>query len=253
MDCDGIIRRVNRAECRLLGLPREDIVGKPAWCFVTDEERDRYRVEVLQTTLRFVATATREREYVSASGERLLVELHENLIYHSAGEIAGIRTAMLDVTERKQRQVAEAESAEIRSILERIGDAYIAFDTEWRYTYVNGKAAELARKPASELIGRCVWDEFPESVHTPFYTELHRALREQIPIQFDNTSRRWGSTSRIRCIPALPAWGVLPRRFGPQARSRGFEDTGRLNSPVKTLSWRRLLRWYPMISRSRCG
>ena len=67
------------------------------------------------------------------------------------------------------RHQAEAASAEIRSVLERIGDAYIAFDTEWRYTYVNWRAAQLAQKPASELIGRCVWDEFPEAVQTPFF------------------------------------------------------------------------------------
>jgi signal transduction histidine kinase len=118
---------------------------------------------------------------------------------------------MLDVTERKQRQLAEAESAEIRSILERIGDAYMAFDTEWRYTYVNGKAAELARKPASELIGRCVWEEFPESMKTPFYTELHRALREQIPIQFDNYFAPLGKYFENTVYPSPSGVGVFYR------------------------------------------
>jgi PAS domain S-box-containing protein len=219
IDREGIIRRVNRAECRLLGRTREEITGKPAWAFVAEEDREAFRVEILQRLSGLWPLEPTEREYVTASGDRLVVELHENLIYRSAGEIGGLRTAMLDVTERRHRQLAQAESAEIRSILERIGDAYIAFDTDWRYTYVNGKAAELARKPASELIGRCVWDEFPESVNTPFYTELHRAMREQVPIEFDNYFAPLDKYFQNTVYPSPSGVGVFYRDVSERRRT----------------------------------
>jgi PAS domain S-box-containing protein len=225
VDRTGIIRRVNRAECRLLELRREEIVGKPAWAFVPEEERERFRIYLLERLSGLWPLRAAEREIITASGARVLVELHENLIHDGNGAIAGIRTAMLDVSERKHRQMAEAESAEIRSILERIGDAYMAFDSEWRYTYVNGKAAELALKPASELIGKCVWDEFPESVHTTFFAELQRSMREQIPIEFDNYFAPLGKYFENTVYPSPSGVGVFYRDV--TARRRTEEDLKR--------------------------
>lgn len=241
VDCEGIVRRVNRAECRLLGRSREEIVGHPVWTFVAEEDQEKFRVETLQRLSGLWPLRCTEREYLTASGERILVELHENLINRGGGEIVGIRTAMLDVTERKQRQIAQAESAEIRGILERIGDAYMAFDTEWRYTYVNRKAAELARKPASDLIGRCVWDEFPEAVNTSFYTELQRAMREQIPIQFDNYYAPLGKHFDNTVYPSPSGVGVFyrdvseRRRTEDELKNRSIE-LARKNAELETFA-----------------
>jgi PAS domain S-box-containing protein len=200
IDRAGCIRRVNRTECLLFGCTREEMLGRPVWEFVPEGQREASRTAVKEKLAGIRPLRPFEREYRAASGALITAEVHENLIKDSSGAILGIRTALLDITDRKRteeqarvalrertaREQAEADSAEIKSILERIGDAYIAFDTEWRYTYVNQRGAELARKPAEELIGRCVWDEFPEAVQTAFFTELHRSLRDQISIQFEN-------------------------------------------------------------------
>jgi PAS domain S-box-containing protein len=211
IDRQGIIRRVNRAECRLLERTRDDIIGLPAWAFAAEHERDKDRNAVFEKLSGLHPLEPVEWEYLTPSGKRLVLQLHENLIHDRTGEITGIRTAMLDITDRIGREQAQTASAEIRSILERIGDAYMAFDTEWRYTYVNRKAAELALKPASELIGRRVWDEFPESVHTPFFRELQRALRDQAPIEFDNYYKPLGKWFANSVYPSPSGVGVFYR------------------------------------------
>jgi PAS domain S-box-containing protein len=181
-----------------------------------------------------------EREYTSASGKRLVLDVHENAILDSTGAITGIRTAMLDITEQKQREQeaqvlaqeraareqAEATSAEIKSILERIGDAYIAFDADWRYTYVNRRAAELALKPASELLGRCVWDEFPQAVHTSFYVELQRAMREQIPVEFENYYEPLGKYFENSVYPSPSGVGVFYRDISERVRAQRALEKG---------------------------
>ena len=186
VDPQGIIRRVNRAECRLLGRSRSEILGHHPWDLMPDhvkEESKRAVAEKLAGTRPLTPT---QREFTTGDGRVVIVELHENHILDADGRIVGLRTALLDITDRKARAEAESDSAAIRGILERIGDAYMAFDTDWCYTYVNRRAAELALKPASELLGKCVWEEFPEAVHTAFYTELHRSMREQVSITFEN-------------------------------------------------------------------
>ena len=43
LDSQGIVCRVNRAECELLGFEADEILGKAAWDFVAPEQREAYR------------------------------------------------------------------------------------------------------------------------------------------------------------------------------------------------------------------
>ena len=62
---------------------------------------------------------------------------------------------------------------------ERITDAFIALDTDWRFTYVNARAGELFRRRPDELLGRNIWEEFPETDDRPFHRAFEEAMRDQ--------------------------------------------------------------------------
>ena len=100
VDRDGMVRRVNRAECELLGRTREGILGRPVWEFVAPEQQEASRRDVLSKLEGRMDVVPFTREYVSANGRRLSVHIHENLIRNRDGEIVGIRSTLLDVTER---------------------------------------------------------------------------------------------------------------------------------------------------------
>ena len=69
-------------------------------------------------------------------------------------------------------------------LLERLAEAVIACDREWRCTFVNPAAEKMARKSSAELTGQVLWNVFPEAVDSVSYRELHMALAEQ-------TARYW--------------------------------------------------------------
>ncbi|MFK2877875.1 sensor domain-containing protein [Rhodanobacter hydrolyticus] len=64
---------------------------------------------------------------------------------------------------------------------ERIAEAYVALDVEWRYTYVNAAAAAFLGRSAEELLGKCAWTEFPEETVRPFRAAYEQAMAEQRP------------------------------------------------------------------------
>lgn len=104
------------------------------------------------------------------------------------------RTAELERANRvlkKNNAEARASQARISEILERITDAFVALDREWRYTYVNRKAAELFGREPDDLLGKHIWTEFPEGVGQPFQRAYERAMTENISLQIEEYYAPW--------------------------------------------------------------
>lgn len=70
-------------------------------------------------------------------------------------------------------------------IIDRIRDAFFALDTDFRFTYLNEEAEALLSRSRQDLIGRVMWDEFPETVETQFPDGFYRAMDEQVPVAFE--------------------------------------------------------------------
>jgi two-component system, cell cycle sensor histidine kinase and response regulator CckA len=67
------------------------------------------------------------------------------------------------------------------AVLERISDAVVALDRNWRYIYVNEKAARIFGRTPADLVGKHIWTEFPEGVGQPFHLAYERALASGEP------------------------------------------------------------------------
>ncbi len=102
---------------------------------------------------------------------------------------SGLVRVLRDITERKRdaeelrrltthlEEEVKIKVAELNTVFERITDAFIALDNNWNYTYLNERAAELDNKPAEYLIGKNIWEEYPDVVGEPFYHALQTAKR----------------------------------------------------------------------------
>jgi PAS domain S-box-containing protein len=72
---------------------------------------------------------------------------------------------------------------QFQDVLESMTDAFVALDANWRYTYVNKKAAAAFNRTQEYLIGKHIWTEFPEGVGQPFYHAYYRAVKEKTVIK----------------------------------------------------------------------
>lgn len=71
-------------------------------------------------------------------------------------------------------------------IIGQITDGFIVFDPNWCIQYVNQKGAEmLQRKSPSDLIGKNLWDEFPDALDRKFYKVYHTVMDKKVPAEFD--------------------------------------------------------------------
>jgi PAS domain S-box-containing protein len=112
IDGDGIVRRVNRVECVLFGLEEGEIVGRHASDFAAPDERERSRSAVVRKLAGVKPLTVFERTFSRKDGSRVSVEIHEAPILGPGGSIQGIRSCLVDLTERYAAQQRLDEFAE---------------------------------------------------------------------------------------------------------------------------------------------
>lgn len=102
------------------------------------------------------------------------------------GDIEGVLVVVTETTRRvRARAQADALTRRLSTTLESITDAFFTLDRSWRFTFVNAEGERLLERSRDELLGRVMWDEFPESVESEFYTEYHRAIDEGTSVAFE--------------------------------------------------------------------
>ena len=90
----------------------------------------------------------------------------------------------------------------IATILENISDAFLEFDNEWHFTYVNHRAELLLQKTREALLGRNVWEEFSDAVGGIFEQKYQEAVTTQQSVQFEDYYASTATWFEVRVYPS---------------------------------------------------
>ncbi|MCU1497929.1 MAG: Diguanylate cyclase/phosphodiesterase with sensor(S) [Acidimicrobiales bacterium] len=85
--------------------------------------------------------------------------------------------------------------------LEATSDAVYCLDPEWRFTYVNANSTRLLRRPAEDLLGHLLWNEFPELAATVIGREYVRARRSGEPVVLEAFYEPLSTWFEVRAFP----------------------------------------------------
>jgi PAS domain S-box-containing protein len=114
---------------------------------------------------------------------------------------------------------ADPSRGQLGDVLERVSDAVVALDSNWRYTYVNLKAAELFGRRREELLGRQIWAEFPEGVGQPFQLAYEQAMRDQVPMQIEQYYEPWDRWFENRIYPSPDGLSIFFHEISDRRRA----------------------------------
>ena len=125
-----------------------------------------------------------------------------------------------DITLRKQAEALLLEAHNRTSaILANIADAFYSLDEQWRFVAVN-PAAERAPfgRPASELVGKVIWDVFPKIPGTRIHQHYLDAVAKRSNEHYDARSPLNGRWYEVFMFPRVGGLDVYMRDIDERKR-----------------------------------
>ncbi|AFY34690.1 PAS domain S-box protein [Calothrix sp. PCC 7507] len=143
------------------------------------------------------------------SARELLARIEVNLKLSRLRQEALQREQELRSQSETSQQAAEVAKATLENVLASIKDQFLVLDHEWRYIYVNDRVVEVIGIPRKNLLGKSIWELFPDMVGSEFYTQVHRAVSEPTPVQFEYFYPAWNRWFENRIYPTVNGVSIL--------------------------------------------
>jgi PAS domain S-box-containing protein len=141
----------------------------------------------------------------------------------ASAQLAADRVVALEV-EMARREAAERT---LGAVLEGTPDAYIAFDREWRVSYMNHQAASMLRgygleapgAPGQTLHGRTIWDLWPDLLGTKAEQDYRRVMADGTPRSFEQWYPAHARWLEIHAYATLDGMAVFFRDVTERRRA----------------------------------
>jgi len=181
---------------RYLGFTPEESMADPSLWERTIHPQDHDRVTGAVNRSRLTGEPISLEHRMVAPDGTVTWFAHEVIkIRDAAGAVQWFEGIMLDITARKQ---AEYDLIDLNrrtfETLENMLEGCFVLDGAGTTVYVNPSAARLLRKSREELIGRDVFEVFPDAVETVFYEGFQRVRADRVARHVEGYSppiNRW--------------------------------------------------------------
>jgi diguanylate cyclase (GGDEF)-like protein/PAS domain S-box-containing protein len=129
--------------------------------------------------------------------------------FRDADGSLGVSGTVQDITEMKRSSEAlQAKSRQLLNTLENMAEAFYTLDKEWHFTYLNHEAERVLQHPREALLGKVVWEEFPDLLGTRFESEFRQAVTTGRPASFEELYVPFNSWKELRIFPSAEGLAV---------------------------------------------
>jgi PAS domain S-box-containing protein len=139
-------------------------------------------------------------KHIRKNGEVFIVHIYAHCTTYNGRNARFVMAMDIDKKVKAEEQLLE-KSIEIDDILESITDGFLAVNNKWEVTYINKEAEKIFNCKREDLLGKNLWNFFPESKDGKFYREYHRAVEDKISVHFEGYYAPLGLVGRHPCLP----------------------------------------------------
>ena len=182
---DGYLDFFNKRWLEYVGISLDDLLGW-RWTNVFHPEDVENVVGKWRSSVATGKPFEAEARLRRADGEYRLMLLRKVPLRDDAGSIVKWYGSGIDIEDRKRAE-EELRQAQTRteSVLESVSDTHILFDRDWHYLYVNRAAMLAMGRPREQILGRTLWELYPDIVGTELERQYRYAMEKRIPVALD--------------------------------------------------------------------
>lgn len=184
VDRDYHLVLANRTYLQYRSLPRDQVIGHRLSEVVGNDFFERVIKEKMDESFTGKIVRYEKKDTYPSLGERDVSVTYFPI--EGPRGVDRLAVVLKDITERKAAELAlqQAESR-AESILDSMSDSHVSFDRDWRHVYVNRAAADAVGMTREQILGRNMWELFPDLVGTELERQGRRAMGLRIPADFD--------------------------------------------------------------------
>lgn len=222
--------------------------SEEAVAFFAPQYRDRMR-RILKACLRDGSPFDVEAQLITAKGNWIWVRVIGEAEWDAQRRVRRLQGACQDISEsRRAAEETRVMAEQLTTTLESLTDAFYTLDRDWRFTYVNAEAERLMRSRRSELLGRRLFDVYPELAETVVSGHFQRAMNENVTVQFEEYYAPFDIWVQVKVFPskqglAIDVKDVTERviagreimRLNAQLEERVAQRTAQLEAANKEL------------------
>jgi PAS domain S-box-containing protein len=201
VDENGLVRYQSPSVERVLGYDPEALVDTTLFDRVHPDDRDAVRDAFENDGPPGTPSNPIEHRFRHADGSWIWLETSRSTEYDP--EVGGYVTNSRDITRRKRTE------CERERLLDRVTDAFVGIDDDWRITYLNAEAERLLGVSSSALVGE---DARTLDNDVPLFGDRCReAMKTQEPVAFEIHLDDRDATFEARVFPSPTGLSVYLR------------------------------------------
>jgi len=176
-DGEGIIRAVNPAFCKLVGLAATELEGRPfTVIYAATENHEQMLAKYRQRYAARNIDSHLERQLTFRDGQTADIELSNSLVDLGKTDPL-VLTIYHDITRRKRMEKALRDSELLyHSLVENLPQNIFRKDQQERFTFGNSRFCQTLGRSLEEIVGRTDFDFFPPDLAAKYQRDDQRIM-----------------------------------------------------------------------------
>ena len=168
---DDTILEVNKACCETFGWTEKELIGNSVYLLVQNHPKNK----AYQDFAKFLDAETNSSltsELKCKNGKIVCIEWTLPSTKGNAILLFG-----RDITEKKALldKITSSEK-QLLDVLDSLAVGFYSLDRHWRFNFINSAALKLMNKQSDELIGKNIWEEYPDTVNSIYFENYHLTM-----------------------------------------------------------------------------
>ncbi len=231
-DAAGVTEWVNEGFTRVTGYSLEEARGKTPGRLLQGPDSDPATIAYMRERIAQKQGFQVEIINYRKDGAPYWLYISVSPIHDESSELTGFIAVQTDISARKRAETErlklidelEDKTARLERILDSITDAYYTLDGEWRLTEVNHAFEEMTGLRRQDILGKVIWDVFPDAKQLKFYPEFRRAAAQRVSTSFEEYLRPLSAWFEMSVYPFADGLMVFSRSINSRKQAEAEQN-----------------------------